>query len=236
LPLTGPVDWEHPSDPRQGADYVQLLALLRRVLPVPRYLLTSALPAGEWALRNVPLAAAAASLDLVNLMAYDFSGPWTPLAGHHAQLHAPPPLGGQQQQTVSGRTAVDYLLAQGVPAGKVVLGVPAYGRSFLGASAPGQAHGGHGGDQGTFEFRDLPRPGTAEQVDAACCAAFCIGGDGGFVTYDCPVTVREKARYAKGMGLAGLFYWTATGDADEVERSLVYNGYMELHTPPTLPR
>jgi chitinase len=212
---------------------VQLLALLRRALPAPRYLLTSALPAGEWALRNVALAAAAASLDLVNLMSYDFSGPWTPVAGHHAQLHAPPGPGGAQQ-TVSGRIAVEYLLGKGVPAGKIVLGVPAYGRSFLGVTARGQAHSGHAGEEGTFEFRDLPRPGTAEQVDGACCAAFCVGGDGGFVTYDSPATVREKARYVKGRGLAGLFYWTATGDAEDMERSLVYNGYMELHSPPTL--
>jgi chitinase len=216
---------------------VQLLTLLRRVLPAPRYLLTSALPAGEWALRNVNLAAAAAQLDLINLMAYDFSGPWTPLAGHHAQLHAPPASGGpQQQQQVSGRIAVDYLAAQGVPPAKILLGVPAYGRSFLGASARGQAHRGHGGEDGTFEYRDLPRPGTDERVDGACCAAFCVGGDGGFVTYDSPATVREKARYAKERGLGGLFYWTATGDAEQVERSLVYNGYMELHTPPELPR
>jgi chitinase len=213
---------------------VQLLSLLRRVLPAPRYIITSALPAGEWALRNINLAAAAAHLDLINLMTYDFSGPWTPLAGHHSQLHAPPAGGPQQQATVSGRIAVDYLVGQGVPPGKILLGVPAYGRSFLGASARGQAYRGHGGDEGTFEFRDLPRPGTTEMVDQAACAAFCVGGDGGFVTYDNPATVREKARYAKGRGLGGLFYWTGTGDAEDEERSLVYNGYMELHTPPTL--
>jgi chitinase len=32
-------------------------------------------------------------------------------------------------------------------------------------------------------------------------AAFCVGGDGGFVTYDNPETVKMKANYCKEKGL-----------------------------------
>ena len=62
------VDWEHPSDSRQGANYVALLSALRQCLPAPRYTLSSALPAGEWALQHINLAHASQYLDMINLM------------------------------------------------------------------------------------------------------------------------------------------------------------------------
>ena len=62
------VDWEHPSNPSQGHHYVQLLAAFREELPSPTYRLTSALPVGQWALKDIDLAKAAIHLDLVNLM------------------------------------------------------------------------------------------------------------------------------------------------------------------------
>jgi chitinase len=165
-------------------------------------------------------------LDLLNIMTYDFSGPWTPLSGHHAALYSPNP------NIPSAHAAIDYLLAAGVPPAKLLLGIPVYGRSFLGVDAPGQHHRGHGGEEGTYEFRELPRPGAVECVDEALGAAWCVGPHdgvgGGWTSYDVPATVRVKAVYAKSRGLGGLFYWTGTGDRVG-EGSLVLAGYKELH-------
>src|ERR1700761_6313002 len=101
------VDWEHPTDAKQGKDYIRLLARLREVLPAPRYLLASCLPASQWALRHIDLATAQNYLDMLNLMAYDFSGPWAPETGHQAQLYG-------SSSANSGQSAVSYVLAQGV--------------------------------------------------------------------------------------------------------------------------
>lgn len=167
-------------------------------------------------------------IDYLNLMCYDFSGPWTPLSGHQSQLRAP-----TEPHDAYGRRSCDsgiaYVLSRGVPRHKVVLGVPVYGRSFLGATGPGQKFSGGGGEQGVFEYRDLPRPGTVEKVDRNVCAAYCVGGDGGFVTYDNPVTVMIKGDYAKREGLGGLFYWTATADA-QGDRSLIVAGHRSLES------
>lgn len=204
-----------------------MLAALRKELPAPRYLLTSALPAGEWALRNIDLCKASKHLDFINLMAYDFSGPWTEMCGHHAQLHSPRnPC--NDAAMVSGDSAVTYLISKGVPSQKVLLGIPAYGRSFLGADSAGTRFNGHGGDEGTFEYRDLPRPGAIVDYDNEVTAVSCVGGDGGFVTYDDSATVRVKAEYAKQMALGGLFYWTGTGDCND-SRSLIEAGFRSLH-------
>ena len=111
---------------------------------------------------------------------------------------------------------------------KLLLGVPVYGRSFTGARGVGQLYSGHAGEEGTFEYKDLPRPGAHESVDLDVGAAYCVGGDGGFVTYDNPQTVRRKADFVKQYGLAGLFYWTGTADA-QGPRSLIFNGYTAMH-------
>lgn len=40
------------------------------------------------------------------------------------------------------------------------------------------------GNEGTFEYKDLPRPGSSNHYDRAAEAAFCVGGDGGLVSYE----------------------------------------------------
>ncbi|KAK5280381.1 hypothetical protein LTR16_006968, partial [Cryomyces antarcticus] len=189
----------------------------------PRFTITSALPAGAWALQHIALARACQHLDLINLMAYDFSGPWTPHAGHHAQLRSPARPHSDAAR-LSCHAAVEYLLVHGVPSRKILLGVPCYGRSFLGCQRPGQACSAHAGEEGTFEYRDLPRPGSIEYVDEETGAAYCVGGDGGFVSYDNARTVGMKARFVRERQLAGLFYWTGTGDREAWEESLVVKG------------
>lgn len=203
-----------------------LMSTLRRYLPAPNYILTTALPAGTWALQNIDLAKAASHMDYINLMSYDFAGPWTKMSGYHAQLDTPPNSSADMQ--TSGRSAVQYMQSQGVPAPKIVLGIPAYGRSFVGASHINQIFQASGGSEGTFEYSQLPRPGTQELVDEQAGAAYCSGGDGGFVSYDNPATVQMKAHFAKQHNLAGLFYWTGPGDI-KGPRSLVAAGYNALN-------
>ena len=217
------VDWEHPSDPQQGQDYVRLLSRLREVLPAPRYVLATCLPAGQWALRNIDLSKAQQYLDLINIMAYDFSGPWTNKTGHQAQLYTP-----SRGSGVSCQSAVNYVLSTGVQPKKILLGIPVYGRSFLGSSNINQRYVGIGGEDGAFDYNDLPRPGSKEHHDDKVGAAYCSGGDGGFVTYDTPRTVQLKAKFATKTNLGGLFYWQMAADA-RGPRSLIETGYNTLH-------
>jgi chitinase len=242
------IDWEHPSNEAQAYQYTNLLSRLRAALPAPQYLVTTAVPAGIWALETLNLGEASKHVDMINLMAYDFVGPFPGItqSGHHAQLKCPAP--GQhcsEASKTSGETAMRYLLEQGVPREKVVLGIPLYGRSFLGASGVDQPFHAHGGQEGgIFEFKDLPitspkrrdNSGSqssdpdaitpcAEQFDAARAAAWCVGPQtaegGGFITYDNAMSVEAKARWVKEEGLAGLFYWHIGFDKPRGEGSLV---------------
>ncbi|KAI1774524.1 glycoside hydrolase family 18 protein [Hypoxylon cercidicola] len=218
------INWEYPMDAQQGVDFVALLAAVRVHLPDEQFFVTAALPAGRPILQNINIAQAAAYLDFVNLEAYDFYGPWSHRSGHQAQLYS------MSKDETSGSSGVSYLISHGCPARKILLGIPLYGRSFLGVSGPGHRHKGVGGEDGAFEYSTLPRKNAKESVDKRIGAASCVGGDGGFVTYDNPETVKMKAAYCKQKGLGGLFYWTGPADSREKSRSLVAAGFRALHS------
>ena len=240
------IDWEVPSNEGQGRRYTLLLARLRAVLPSPKYIVTTAVPAALCALKNMNLGEAAGYVDMINLMAYDFVGPYPSItkSGHQSQLRSPQMADEDDDAAkTSGEAAMKYLLEQGVAREKIILGVPLYGRSFLGASGPGQPFNGHGGDEeGSFEYRHLPiKHGQekaaghsadddaitpcAEQYDATLAAAWYVGPQtkegGGFITYDNAMSVEAKARFVKEEGLGGLFYWHIGFDKPKGQGSLV---------------
>jgi chitinase len=240
------IDWEYPSSKKQGEQYISLLARLRSVMPSPQYLVTTAVPGGVWALRNMNLGEASNHVDMINVMAYDFVGPFegTSKSGHHAQLRCPERSEDHSVAVrTSGEAAVQFLLEQGVARERIVLGVPLYGRSFLGATGPDQPFHGHGGDEeGIFESRQLPIRDRdqgarsdaedidaitpcAEQFDSKRVAAWCVGPQtkegGGFITYDNAMSVEAKAWFVKEEGLGGMFYWHIGFDKPKDGGSLV---------------
>lgn len=207
--------------------------MLRTHLPEPQYLLTAALPVDASCLANVDLAAASHVLDFLNLMGYDLAGPWSAVAGHHAQLlpgsasslssssssssspssatAAAPPT-----RQMSCHLGVDYVIGRGFPRRKILLGIPVFARCFPGALGPGRPF--EGGSCAEMKYRDLPEKWIADAaVDAELGAASFVDkrlGGLGFVSFDVPATVRQKAGYAMSMGLGGLFYWNELGDVD----------------------
>ncbi|KAK2035199.1 family 18 glycosyl hydrolase [Colletotrichum zoysiae] len=221
------IDWEHPSDAKQGEDYIALLSDIRRHMPAGWYLLTSALPQGQYVLRNIALGRAAALLDYLNLMCYDLTGPWTEVSGHHAQLLAPRGLASSNDHCLRAACAdgVRYVVEHGFPSRKVLLGIPAYARTFPRARGPG----GPSRDAAEVDYCDMSDESVdGAAVDAAAAAASYVDAEHGFMTFDVPRTVAIKAQYAKSMGLGGLFYWTGVGDR-KGRQSLVQAGFNELN-------
>lgn len=141
------IDWEYPSDQTEAQNYVDLLKELRQGLTelskkkgCQDFLLTIAAPCGADHYSKMKLKDMDQYLDFWNLMAYDYSGSWEPKTGHQANLFGPPP---------STKVAVDYYVAQGVPIGKLVMGMPLYGRSFENTDGLGKPYEGVG--QGSWE-------------------------------------------------------------------------------------
>jgi chitinase len=153
------IDWEYPGiDPGNGADHspadkhnaTLLLQEFRNQLDAygattgKHYLLTVDGPAGNvnssgsWELTDV-----AQTVDWINLLTFDFHGSWDSWTDFNSPFSLDPkepPVGGAAiQSTWSTKGTVDYYLANGVPADKLVVGVPFYGKRYVGV--PGANNG-----------------------------------------------------------------------------------------------
>jgi chitinase len=148
------VDWEYPGeDVGNGTrfsaadkhDATLLLQEFRRQLDAAgaangrHYLLTADLPAGNVNASMWELAQAARQLDWVNLMTFDFHGSWDQTTDFNSPLsldpREPPVGGGAIQATWSTAGTVAYYLLNGVPASKLVVAVPFYGKRYVGVPA-----------------------------------------------------------------------------------------------------
>lgn len=155
------IDWEYPKSEAEGRDFVELLRGVRgelerysesvaEALPQqqrPHFLLTVASPAGPSNCRWLQLREMDRYLDFWNMMAYDFAGSWDKLAGHQANVYPSTTQPGATPFSID--SAVQYYAQQGVPAEKVVLGMPLYGRAFQGTDGPGSEFKGVG--EGSWE-------------------------------------------------------------------------------------
>jgi chitinase len=241
------LDWEYPDNAPQAADFEALLAELRKQLSVwtARYaqgyhfLLTVASSAGPSHYNVLNLKAADQYLDSWNLMAYDYAGSWDTTSGHQANLFPNP--GNAAATKFSSDKAISDYIARGVPANKILLGLPTYGRSFDSTGGLGQPFLGVGLGSPTLQtpglwlYKDLPRPGATELYDTA--AGACYSYDPvarELISYDNPLSAKNKATYLKAKGLAGSFFWEASGDKPGVE-SLVGTLAGELGTLNTKP-
>jgi chitinase len=114
------LDWEFPTA-SDRSNFTALLAEFRAQLNSTgrRYLLTIAAPAGRHNSSQMELAKAAAQLDFLNLMTYDYAGNWSNQTRHAAALSS------------VAATVKDYRDA-GVAASKIVLGIPFFGPGWSG--------------------------------------------------------------------------------------------------------
>ena len=180
------MDWEHPRvDGTSARQYEALMLALSERLHAQGRLLTAAVLSGATADGNVYYDAAAHSnavlnaLDFINVMAYD---------------------GGDGERHSSYQFAVDcgryWKETRGLPAHKVVLGLPFYAR-------PSWA------DYGAI-LAAVPEASAGDHVLY----------NGMEVYYNGPDTIAKKTRYARE-ALGGVMIWELTQDTSDKENSLL---------------
>ena len=231
------IDWEYPKDETEAQNFVDLLKAVRQELdnyakdnaPGYHFLLTIASPAGPQNFEKLKFADMAAELDFFNLMAYDYSGSWDTIAGHQANLHAGD--GSTNSTPFSTDAAVAGHIDGGVPAEKLVLGMPIYGRSFEQTDGPGTPFNGVGEgswEKGVWDYKALPRPGATETYDDGVGATYSYDpGAKEFISYDTADMVKRKVDYLKGKGLGGSMFWEASADRTD-DQSLIGTSFTSL--------
>lgn len=213
------VDWEYPGA-ADRENFTLLLTELRRQLRAEGKLLSAALAAVP---THVDLPGVAGQLDFINLMTYDYHGGWEPnRTGHNAPLFASDGL--SVDATVTG-----YLSA-GVPPGKILLGVPVYGRSWAGATGVGSAASGVGPgtwEPGMLDYRDIlqrlaAQPSTYRRfTDDQARVPYLLTPSGVFITFEDKTSLAGKLDYARSKGLGGVMFWELSADSRQDSISLL---------------
>ncbi|MBE7181058.1 MAG: glycoside hydrolase family 18 protein [Terriglobus roseus] len=216
------IDWEYPKDDAEARNLVLLLKETREALDAysatlshrPHFELTIASPAGAQNYEKMHLSEMNHYLDFINLMAYDYAGSWDSTSGHQANL-----FGSQSNPSCtpfSTAQAVQAYRDRGVPASKIVLGLPLYGRAFQNTQGPGKPFQGVGEgswEQGVWDYKDLPRPGSHVHHEQNLGASYCFDPSSNLmVSYDTPQVALQKVEYIRHSGLGGAMWWESSGD------------------------
>lgn len=222
------IDWEYPGDNDRGgnsatdkANLVLLCTELRKQFDdtPEKFELTMAIPASITRFDvGFDLLNLAPSIHFFNLMAYDLHGTWDEprIVGAHSDI--------------SGiDEAVQYILTNSsVPASQVVLGLPAYGRSYtlsnetctsLGCpfkkNSNVTAIGGCLDTKGFVPFVEIykwesqgkKKGYESVEVDPVTQSAVMIKDDNQLISYDNSETFKSKVDYATSICLGGTMVW-----------------------------
>lgn len=225
------IDWEYPGMPGAGhpfrpedkQNFTALLKELRERFDASarrgrRLYLTVAMGASDEVIANTEMQKVQRYVDTVNLMTYDYYEPGSEsITGNHAPLYADPadPKGASSADTVRAFEKA------GVPAEKILLGVPFYGHEW--GQVKDQNHG-------LFQV-GKPVPGANASLNAI--ASTMIGHGFTrywdeaskvpylynpqqqiFVSYEDPESLKLKCQYVRSQKLAGVMFWEYFGDSN----------------------
>lgn len=237
------LDWEYPvtgagpgtyPNPADKENYPLLLQAVREKLDEQgakdgrHYLLTIAGAATAGFARNTTIGLSHQYLDYVQVMTYDIHGTWESLADFNAPLFD---AGGE---TYSVDKGIQAYLDAGVPADKIVMGVPFYGYRYKVTAGTNNGLRQTYTTGGSITYNTLVNQRLTEngytrywhegsQVPYLYSAAESI-----FITYDDPQSLRMKTDYIRAKQLGGVMIWELTQDH---QIDLLETLYTELNTP-----
>lgn len=159
--------------------------------------------------------------DFVTIQGYNMYGAWSDqnlTTNHHAQLFDSDdnPYVWNRHSTAAG---IEYMIAEGAPADKIVLGAPSFARGWTGVpdvdngryqTGTGPADGSDGSAENYSVVKNLP--GTTF-IDEETVAAYHFDGTTWW-SYDVPETMAIKTQYTLDNGLGGMMVWDIVGDRE----------------------
>jgi chitinase len=225
------IDWEypgmpgagHPFRPQDKQNFTALLKELRERFDAVarrsgrRLYLTVAMGSSDDVIANTEMQKVQKYVDTVNLMAYDYYEPGSEsITGNHSPLFAD----SADPKKASSADSVKAFEKAGVPAEKILLGVPFYGHEW--GDVPEQNHGlfqtgkpvpgayapfkviqesmlGHGFTRYWDEEAQVPYLYSAEKRI--------------FVSYEDPESLKQKCKYVRDHRLGGVMFWEYFGDS-----------------------
>jgi chitinase len=214
------LDWEYPDTSAEVVGFERMVRRFRAELDAlsrikgRKLLLTMAASSNPGTLRWLDTKFLLESMDWIHVMTYDYAGDWTDFAGHHSPLHASSRQPGNPRST---ELTIDYLVGERkLPASRLVLGIPLYGRGFPVAEPYASTKGVEKSRLPEASYRNLARlatQGWTRRWDNETKNPWLISPDHKAVLgYDDVESVSIKARWAREKGLRGVFFWQVNAD------------------------
>jgi len=215
------LDWEYPDTKDEVAGFDRLARRFRKELDAigrkknRPMVLTMAASSNAETLRWLGKELLLETMDWINVMTYDYAGPWTPYAGHNAPLHASSkqPGGKPRSTELSMRFLTEQ---QGIPADRLAVGIPLYGRGFA-VSKPyastkdaprTRVPGGN-----YSNLARLIKEGWTRTWDEETGTPWLTSPDKSMVIgYDDARSVALKTEWAMKQGFRGVFFWQIGAD------------------------
>jgi chitinase len=241
------IDWEYPGyaphsgTPADKENYTLFLRAIRDALDALEaetgkfYGLTAALPCGPDNIANIEVEYVKDLLTEFNLMTYDFHGSWEDKTGINSPLYDP----ADADLSVDG--CVRNWMAAGAPRSKLNLGLPFYGRSYLGSGITGKDQPFAGGadaltwsdDEGTPQYFNIAKKinGFTSVRDEETMTQIAYDSNG-YLSYDDERAICDKAEYAMNENLNGFIIWEISGDVmDDFSTPLLDAANNRLNNP-----
>jgi GH18 family chitinase len=203
------IDWEYPtqnsagisSSPQDTENFTLLMRDLRQALGKKLWLTLASVGSAQY----IDFRSCVQYLDLVNVMAYDMGS----APKHHAALYRSKHVGWN-----CASEAVEAHRKAGVPSGKIVLGMPFYGR----------------GKSGVYmKYADINKQKLKEKWDNVGKAPYLADEKGEFaIGYESPSSIAVKCAYIKEQGLRGAMYWEYADDNEQGDlQRAVWQGILQ---------
>ena len=237
------IDWEFPAQigagnrfrPEDTQNYTLLLQELRKRFDHEqrrlgrRLLLSVAAGATSDWLEHTEMGKVGRAVDTVNLMAYDYYEPGDEgTTGNHAPLYTDP----ADPRHISADRSVHEFEQAGVPAQKIVLGVPFYGHVWgqvgptnHGLFQPGKpVPGAYAGYKNIVA--SMLQHGFTRYWDAAASVPYLYNEQKQeFVSYEDPESLALKCAYVRKQGLGGIMFWEYNGDPSGALLNAINQGF-----------
>lgn len=202
------MDWEYSEVPVPEADtiaYNKLLRDLRAALPKEKSL-SAALPCSPYYGKYFTASVLVETLDWLGFMTYDITGDWDDKARFDSPLY---PNTGSDYTTWSWKETAEHWEKLGVPANKMVFGVPFFGFQFEGTNAPGTDFNGKATYMAYKEI--LKIEGQQFAFDSVSMEPYAFT-ETTFTTLETPQSAAIKANWILENNYAGAMIWDISQD------------------------